>query len=207
MADTAFSQLQDRLIFLEIPPGAPINEAELSRELGVGRTPLREALKRLESDHLVMTFPRRGTFATTVDITTLSEISQVREVLEPLAARLAAEHRGGRNRAEIEQLTRELGDLNGTNPNRDDALRWDIRVHRAVYTAAGNGHLRASLERYSNLATRIWCVVADRLPDLHEHIQVHSTLLQAILDGDDATAGTTMLEHVQDFEAQIRQVL
>lgn len=207
LADRAFAQLQDRLIFLDIPPGSPINEAELSSELNVGRTPLREALKRLETDHLVMTFPRRGTFATTVDITALSEISQVREALEPLAARLAAEHRGGRYRATLEELSRELAGIHSAALSHDDALRWDIRTHRAIYAAAGNGHLAASLTRYSNLSTRIWCVVADRLPELHEHIEVHSTLLTAILGGDAAAASAIMLEHVQEFEAQIRKVL
>jgi DNA-binding GntR family transcriptional regulator len=207
LADQAFLQLQDRLIFLDIPPGSPINEARLSQELQVGRTPLREALKRLESDHLVVTYPRRGTFATTVDITALSEISQVREVLEPLAARLAAERRGGGSRALLEELQEELRSRGDARLDRDEALRWDIRVHRAVYAAAGNSHLQATLDRYSNLATRIWCVVADRMPQLHEHIAVHSALLAAVLDGDPERASAIMADHVRDFETQIRQVL
>ncbi|WP_188540444.1 GntR family transcriptional regulator [Kocuria dechangensis] len=207
LVDQAFLQLQDRLIFLDIPPGSPINEGRLSQELQVGRTPLREALKRLESDHLVVTYPRRGTFATTVDITALSEISQVREVLEPLAARLAAERRGGGSRALLEELQEKLRSRGDDRLDRDEALRWDIRVHRAVYAAAGNAHLQATLDRYSNLATRIWCVVADRIPQLHEHIAVHSALLAAVLDGDPERAAAVMADHVRDFETQIRQVL
>ena len=207
LADQAFLQLQDRLIFLDIPPGSPINEGRLSQELQVGRTPLREALKRLESEHLVVTYPRRGTFATTVDITALSEISQVREVLEPLAARLAAERRGGGARALLEELQEGLTSLGDARLDRDEALRWDIRVHRAVYAAAGNSHLQATLDRYSNLATRIWCVVADRMPQLHEHIAVHTALLAAVLDGDHERAAAVMTDHVRDFETQIRQVL
>lgn len=207
LADQAFLQLQDRLIFLDIPPGAPLNEGRLSQELNLGRTPLREALKRLESEHLVVTYSRRGTFASTVDITALSEISQVREVLEPLAARLAAERRGGDARPQLEELRDRLADPGNEQLNRDEALRWDVRIHRAVYAAAGNSHLQATLERYSNLATRIWCVVADRIPGLQEHITVHSALLTSVLEGDAEAAGTIMLHHVQDFEAQIRQVL
>jgi DNA-binding GntR family transcriptional regulator len=207
LADRAFQQLQDRLIFLDIPPGAPLNEGRLSQELNLGRTPLREALKRLESEHLVVTYSRRGTFATTVDITALSEISQVREVLEPLAARLAAERRGGDARDQLEDLRDRLGAAGNDWLNRDEALRWDLQIHRAVYAAAGNAHLRVTLERYSNLATRIWCVVADRIPQLQEHVTVHHDLLGAVLAGDAEEAGTIMLTHVQDFETQIRQVL
>lgn len=207
LADRAFLQLQDRLIFLDIPPGAPLNEGRLSQELQLGRTPLREALKRLESEHLVVTYSRRGTFATTVDITALSEISQVREVLEPLAARLAAERRGGDARALLEELRDRLDGAGTEWLNRDEALRWDVQIHRAVYAAAGNSHLQVTLERYSNLATRIWCVVADRIPQLQEHITVHSELLRAVLTGEAEEAGEIMRTHVRDFETQIRQVL
>lgn len=207
LADRAFLQLQDRLIFLDIPPGAPLNEGSLSQELQLGRTPLREALKRLESEHLVVTYPRRGTFATTVDITALSEISQVREILEPLAARLAAGRRGGRNRAQLQNVVEELTALGADQLGRDGALRWDIRIHREIYAAAGNTHLQATLERYSNLATRIWCVVADRIGELEEHVGVHSALLRAVLEGDAERAGDIMCQHVRDFEAEIRQVL
>ncbi|MUN64937.1 FCD domain-containing protein [Kocuria sediminis] len=207
LADRAFLQLQDRLIFLDIPPGAPLNEGRLSQELQLGRTPLREALKRLESEHLVVTYSRRGTFATTVDITALSEISQVREVLEPLAAQLAAERRGGGVRSQLEELRDRLANPENERLDRDEALRWDVRIHRAIYAAAGNSHLQATLERYSNLATRIWCVVADRIPELQEHITVHSALLTAVLEGEADEAAGIMRTHVRDFETQIRQVL
>lgn len=207
LADRAFLQLQDRLIFLDIPPGAPLNEGRLAQELQLGRTPLREALKRLESERLVVTYSRRGTFATTVDITALSEISQVREVLEPLAARLAAERRGGDCRSQLEALRDQLAAPENERLPQDEALRWDVRIHRAIYAASGNSHLQVTLERYSNLATRIWCVVADRIPELQEHITVHTALLTAVLAGDTEEAAAIMLQHVQDFETQIRQVL
>ena len=66
-AEAAYRQLRDKLIMLEIRPGEPINDGQLAAELGFGRTPVREAIKRLEVDHLVVSYPRRGTFATTVD--------------------------------------------------------------------------------------------------------------------------------------------
>src|SRR5918994_4754483 len=89
-AEAAYRQLRERLIMLDIRPGAPINDGQLAAELGFGRTPVREAIKRLEVDHLVISYPRRGTFATTVDFTELADVSEIRELLEPLAARRAA---------------------------------------------------------------------------------------------------------------------
>ncbi|WP_035280429.1 GntR family transcriptional regulator [Brevibacterium album] len=95
LAARAYRVLRDRLVMLDIAPGEPISEALLADEIGVGRTPLREALKRLEADHLVVTYPRRGTFAASVDLTDLAEITSIREALFPLAARSAAAGRGG----------------------------------------------------------------------------------------------------------------
>ena len=94
LADLAYRQIKDRLIMLDIRPGEPINDVALAAELGVGRTPVREAVKRLETDHLVVSYPRRGTFATVVDVTELGAISDIRQLLEPHAARRAAESSG-----------------------------------------------------------------------------------------------------------------
>ena len=90
LAERAYRAIRDRLVMLDIRPGAPINEDQLAQSLGVGRTPVREALKRLQYERLITTYPRRGTFATDVNITDLAHISEVRQELEPLAAAQAA---------------------------------------------------------------------------------------------------------------------
>ena len=92
LADRAYLALRDRLITLQIRPGEPIDDGQIARELDVGRTPVREALKRLENDRLVIAYPRRGTFATSVDITDLAHINEIRLQLDrwPPAARPSA---------------------------------------------------------------------------------------------------------------------
>ena len=77
LADRAYLAIRDQLIMLDIQPGEPIDEYQLARSLGVGRTPSREALKRLEGDRLVVSYPRRGTFATGMDIADLAHISEM----------------------------------------------------------------------------------------------------------------------------------
>ena len=97
LSDRAYAALRDRLISLAIPPGAPIDEDALTRELGVGRTPVREAVRRLALEGLVVVYPRRGTFASSIDITSLTDITDVRCQLEPhAAARAATARRRGR---------------------------------------------------------------------------------------------------------------
>ncbi|WP_415856622.1 GntR family transcriptional regulator [Sinomonas sp. G460-2] len=207
LADFAYQRLKDKLITLEIRPGEPINDGQLAAELGAGRTPVREALKRLETDHLVVSYPRRGTFATVVDITELAAISEIRQLLEPLAARRAAENAGAAVRAELRAQAAELRALDGSRLSRTELMRLDMSVHKLIYRASGNAHLEDVLIRYDNLATRIWCLVIDKLPDLAGHVMEHTTLLKAIADGDADAAAKLTLEHVNSFEAAIRRVL
>src|SRR4051795_12761151 len=99
LADRAYAELRDRIVTLAIPPGAPINEDALGRSLEMGRTPVREAIKRLALESLVSVFPRRGTFASEINITDLAHVSDVRVQLEGLAAFRAAERVNAEQRA------------------------------------------------------------------------------------------------------------
>jgi DNA-binding GntR family transcriptional regulator len=207
LANHAYERLKDKLIMLDIRPGEPINDALLAAELGVGRTPVREALKRLETDHLVITYSRRGTFATVVDVTELGAISDIRQLLEPHAARRAAENATRHMRAEMRAMADEIRHLDLLDGDRSSFLGEDMAVHRLIYRATGNPHLEAVLVRYDNLATRIWCLVIDKLPDLAEHIRSHAQLLEAIADGDRVASARLALGHVTGFEQAIRRVL
>ena len=206
LADRAYEILRHRLIMLDIAPGDAINEAALSQELEVGRTPIREALKRLESDHLVVSFPRRGTFASTVDLTDLSTISEMREALEPIAARKAARNLTPERRREFEATIAELRELEATDDQRT-LMERDLDVHRLIYRSVDNPHLMETLVRLDDLATRIWCLVIPRIPDLIKHIREHIDLLEAILDGSEDSVAELAGEHVRDFDRTLRTAL
>jgi DNA-binding GntR family transcriptional regulator len=198
-ADFAYRMLCDELIVLDIKPGEPLNDEVISRRLGVGRTPIREAMKRLESDHLVVAYPRRGTFAAGVEMTDLAEISEIRQLLEPAAAARAARMASPQRRQELRDLAREVGRLlPGMHSQRD---------HRMIYRATGSRHLEDILIRYDNLATRIWSLVLEKLPPVSEHIAQHIELLECIAEGDSEAAARLTTQHVTDFENLIRAVL
>lgn len=207
LADRAYAAIQDQLIMLDIAPMAPIDDSALATSLGVGRTPVREALKRLEVDRLVVTYPRRGTFATGVDITDLAYISEIRVQLEPLAARRAAESAGKSVRAELAELADTIQGIDARALARHELMHWDLRVHRAIYRAAGNPHLEDTLVRYNNLATRIFCLFLDRITHFDRHIGEHIGLLRAIADGDGAQAEQIARDHVTGFEKAIRAII
>lgn len=208
LAERAYRELRDRLIMLDIRPGEPINDGQLATALGIGRTPVREALKRLEMDHLVVSYPRRGTFATIVDITALADVSELRRALEPLAARKAALSANARMREDLAALADDIQRLEDNGPgSANDLMRYDLDVHRSIYRAAGNPHLEETLIRLDNLATRIWCLVLDKVPTVAGHITEHVQLLKAIVDGDAGQAADLALEHITSFEETIRKVL
>lgn len=206
LAQTAYLQLRERLVMLDIAPGAPLNEQALAAELGVGRTPLREAIKRLEVERFVETFPRRGTFATRVDPTALAEISEVRRALEPLAARRAARMADPAARKDIDVVVAALRELTEDSPPRDH-MTMDVRVHQTVYALARNSHLESSLTHYLFLAMRIWSVAVRRLETVADHIAEHEHVLVAVRDGDEERAAQMMLDHMEHFESAIRRVL
>jgi DNA-binding GntR family transcriptional regulator len=191
------------IVTLALGPGSVINERELVGQLGIGRTPVREALRRLAQEGLVEVYPRRGMFVTDVDVRNLALISEVRAALEPEAARLAAERATDAERAELQEL---LGELSGGGD--DHALMaLDERIHRAVYRCARNDLLEATLEQYYVLALRIWTIALDRQHELKDAVQEHRALLEAIHDGDGERAAATMRAHVEDFEQAMRRVL
>jgi DNA-binding GntR family transcriptional regulator len=206
LADRAYAELRDRIVTLAIPPGAPINEDALGRDLEMGRTPVREAIKRLALERLVTVFPRRGTFASEINITDLAAISDVRVQLEGHAARRAAERLTPLQRDELDAMIAAIDAGEGSG-DPDTLMRLDAAIHRFVYACAANAYLQETLERYLNLSLRIWYLVLDRLPHLFDRVHEHRELLLAIRDGDADRAGRIAAEHVATFESEIRGVL
>lgn len=206
-AEYAMDVLRDRLIVLDIAPGTPINDEQIGRELGIGRTPVREALKRLEAEHLVTVFPRRGTFAAAVDITDLAAITEIRVQLEPVAAARAARFAAAEARERMMALADVLAGLDSAAVSSLELMRYDLDVHRTIYAASGNRHLESDLVKYDNLATRIWCLVIDRLPDVSGHVAEHVALLRAVADGRADEAAEIARDHITEFETLIRSVI
>jgi DNA-binding GntR family transcriptional regulator len=201
LADRAYVELRDLIITLALAPGAPINEELLGRELQLGRTPLREAIKRLALENLISVYPRRGTFVTEINITDLAHISDVRVQLEGHAAYRAAQMLTPAEREELDRLLERVSRPDG------DLMSLDAEVHRFIYRCAANPYLRDTLERYLNLSLRIWYMVLARLPHLFERVLEHRDLLQAIREGQAERAREIAAVHVATFEGEIRSVL
>lgn len=203
-ADRAYLTLRDLILSLQLAPGSPVQEEPLTKELGIGRTPFREAVKRLEAESLVAIYPRRGSFVTEVNITDHALIADVRRRLEGHAARRAAERATDAERAELDELRALVEDMTS---QRAPIMDVDTKVHRTIYRCTHNRYLENTLGQYYNLALRIWCLFFDRLPDVTDHVGEHAELLKAVIAGDAERADRLAVAHVDHFEHAIREVI
>jgi DNA-binding GntR family transcriptional regulator len=203
-ADRAYYAIRELIVTLELPPGAVVREPELTERLGIGRTPVREALRRLAQERLIEVFPRRGMFVTKVDVRDLARLCEVRSALEPEAARLAAERATQADLVELQELLTELDGPKRRDPRAHIDL--DERIHRAIYHASHNPFLVETLEEYYAHALRIWMVALTRT-DIGAAVGGHRDVLEAIVRGNGLRAAELMREHVESFEDAVRDVL
>src|SRR5438270_1158999 len=175
LADEAYFAIREMIVSLELRRGAVIDERGLIERLRIGRTPTREALRRLAQEKLVEVYPRRGMFVTSVEIRDLASLSEVRAVLESHAARLAAERATEREREELTALLEELE--RGAELNERELMAFDERIHRRIYRCTHNPFLEKTLDEYYVLALRIWYLALDRTSELQQAVLEHRELL------------------------------
>ncbi|HYI18880.1 MAG TPA: GntR family transcriptional regulator [Solirubrobacteraceae bacterium] len=202
IADHAYQELRHRIVTLKLRPGTALREDQLMAELGIGRTPLREAVKRLSHESLVAIQPRRGTFVSDVDAADIVHITEVRAELEGFAAALASRRMQPAGRQRAEAMLREIEEL-GRGHDQDALMQADERIHHFVWEESGNPYLVTTLERYYALSLRVWYVVLDRVPGLGHAVHDQSHLLEALLARDASRAQRIMREHVQAFQREI----
>ncbi len=205
-ADRAYREIRRLIVTLELAPGAVISEPDLQESLGFGRTPIREALRTLANERLIDVFPRRGMFVAALDTRDLTAISEVREQLEPFAARLAARRRTVDDIVVIDALLAAI-DESDDDPAMRDLIELDQRVHHHVYQCAHNDFLRAVLEQHYMHSLRIWFLALDRVTHLAHAMAENRDLLTAIRDGDPDRAAAIMTSHVEGFEADVRRAI
>ena len=202
IAERAYHELRDRIVRLLLAPGTVLREDELMAELGIGRTPLREAVKRLALEGFVAVQPRRGTYVTEVDAAEIVHITEVRAELESYAAELAARRMDAGTLRAAEALLEQI-EAPGREDEQEALMALDERIHSFIWEASGNPYLIDTLERYFSLSLRIWYVVLDRVPGLGHAVHDQAALLRAVTERDAPRARRIMREHVLAFQREI----
>ena len=204
LVDQAYRHIRDAIVAVHLQPGAPLDEKALSASLGLGLTPIRDALKRLTLEKLAVTYPRRGTYVSRINLADEARLTEIRIELEGLAAALAAERATEDDRAALLEL---LDGLERGSHERADHNELDARVHRAIYTAARNEFLESTLNQYANLAMRIWnfCLPQQMAGD--EHPCSQRAVVEAVVRGDALAARMAAEQHLRGFSEEVRSTI
>ena len=198
----AYRAIKDMIVSLELPPAALLDERGLAERLGVGLTPVRQALRRLEWESLVVILPRRGTLVADLNDSDLGHIYELRSVLEPQAAELAAERGTPEQRAALAAVIAAMhAELARPTPDRRVLIALDRDLHRQIWAMAGNEMLEQTLEWLFSHVLRRWNVSIDRNESLGSVMQMHDEIADAIVAGDAQQARAAMTRHVAGFQA------
>lgn len=205
LSEQAYHLIKEQIVTLQLEPLSVIDEQALREDLGLGRTPIREALHRLAAEGLVIIAPRRGMFVADISITDLAKIFEVRMVLEGFCARLAAQRITADQIARLEETMSRLDTMDET----DSMLLMEIdeQFHEMLYAASNNEFLADTLNRFHALSLRLWHLVLDRLPDFRYSIEQHREITQAIKERDGARAEQLLQQHVTEFQQEIKAAL
>jgi DNA-binding GntR family transcriptional regulator len=201
----AYQRIREQITTLELAPGSVINDQQLARNLDMGLAPVREALKLLAHENLVVITPRHGLYVADVNVPDLEQLSEMRLALEGLSARLAAQRANDDDNAVLEALRHEQA----STPAEDSRRLFDVdhKFHQTVAQAAHNKYLAASLERLFGLSQRLWYLALPSLGFLPSSVEKHLELVEAIKTRDGDQAECIMREHVKEFYAQVRKIL
>jgi DNA-binding GntR family transcriptional regulator len=201
LTDKAYRALEEEIVTLRIAPGTVVSEAILSRRLGVGRTPVREALQRLAREWLVVIMPRRGIVVSDIDPVKQLRLLDVRLEVERFLARSAARRATLGQRAQF----RAIADgMDAAAAAADDIafMRLDREFNLLVLDASGNEFGAAAMSLMNGLSRRFWYMHYRQAADLPLAARLHAAIARAIADGGQEAAGQAsdaLVGYIQAF--------
>lgn len=196
LADRAYTQLSTAILRNELPPGTSLSVPELARRLGISRSPVREAVQRLIWDGLADYRGRRGTVVVDIDLSDFLRLLEVREVLEALAARLAAERGSDAQRDDLRQIHQEFESLKSSDASQWAFLEIDMRFHAAIRAMSHNQDLDTTLARSQGRAHLSLNTLWRRERNLRVTQREHAAICEAIVDGDTDRAESAARTHI-----------
>jgi len=207
--DNIFETLRDRIVYGQYPPGMSLSEKDLCREFEVSRTPLREAIQKLESMKLVTVIPRYGTNVAPIDINEIRCAFEVKIKLEGLAGELAAKRISSVQLAKLEEVISAAVRLHSEEaPGRHRQLiEIESNFHRIILEAAQNPILKEFLDNLHYRCARLWNTSLSEVVPNKDIIAQVKSVYGALKSKDAANARRQMEAHVQYFIDKIRMLL
>jgi DNA-binding GntR family transcriptional regulator len=194
--DVVYEQLSAAIVELRIPPGAPLREADIAQGLSVSKTPVREALGRLEQDGLVTLNSFRSAVVTDYTALDLQEIYELREILEVAAARWAAESMSDKGLADLGRIAAECQRLNaaGGGPELEVLIS---EFDTVLFEEVQNSRIRAVLDNIAAHLARIGRLTTEIPGRMEFSVREHAQIYEAIKGHDPESAERFMRQHIR----------
>ena len=201
LRDIVFQKLRESIVTGALKPGERLMEIKLANEMGVSRTPVREAIRKLQVEGLVIMNARRGAIVAPINEQDLKELLEIRKALESLACRLVS----------VRASADELEELRGINKKMEQAVaacdislitEYDVAFHERITELARNSHLTQMLDQIKEHLYRYRLAFIKELGNRNVLVEEHNRILDAMAAGDVNLAGHEIekhIEHQEDF--------
>ena len=201
LTEKAYRQIEELIVTLRLPPGQVLSESDLIRDLGIGRTPVREALQRLAFEGLVVIIPRRGVLVSEINHSKQLALLELRREVERLIARNAARRATEDERAAFAELA---GNLGRAAEDDDDVafMRFDLEFNRLTVKTCRNEYAARTMQLIQGLARRFWYQHYQEALDLKRCALLHKAVASAISEGDPeaaARASDALIDYMAEF--------
>ncbi len=206
LRDIVFKTLREAIITGELKPGERLMEIKLANELGVSRTPVREAIRKLELEGLVIMTARKGAEVAPINEKDLMEVLEIRKTLEGLACELASDNA---TKANIKQF-REINELIAqaiAQENIEEITKKDVEFHEAIYSITNNRRLVQMLHQLKEHIFRYRLEYIKDMKNKEAIVEEHALIIGAIEKNDAKTAKKEIEKHIEMQERYILNTL
>lgn len=197
LSSRVFSQLQNDILNGEYQPGDSLIETKLSEELGVSRTPIREAIRQLELEGLVRSIPNKGAVVKGISAKDIEDIYTIRMLIEGLAARWATEKITPEELKELKEAA-ELEEFYTAKNDLNHLLHFDSRFHDIIFKASKSKPLMHTLSTFHHYVQRARSMSLNSPERAQKALEEHKAILKAIIEGDAEKAERLTTEHVKN---------
>lgn len=196
LREMVYDELKMQILTGAIVPGTRMMEVELAEQMGVSRTPIREAIRKLEKEGLVTIEPRRGAYASMISADDMVEVLVVRQNLEGLAAYLAATNMSEEQISELKTIAKNYVDAIDRGAT-DEMISYDTMFHRCIVEACENKVLLKMIEQLQELVLRFRYIYYDNYARVEKMPSEHKLILEGIESRDSEKAREASMTHIE----------
>ena len=206
LREVVFETLREAIINGTLKPGERMMEIQLAEQLGVSRTPVREAIRKLELEGFVVKIPRKGAYVAGISLKDIADVFEVRAAMEGLAAGLAAERITAEELEEMERLLVRIGEHIEAN-RLEEVVEMDTLFHEALYKASRNLKLEQILQNLREQIQRFRSTSLAFPGRMREALEEHKKIVEAISERNAALAQQLAQEHIENAENSMLEAL